>query len=737
MADIDNKGTAILDGQADARKPEGTLNASIDQQDFSEDRWTDSYAKRVVVQEYDEVSQYRKQNHDPRWDEAEKLYLAEYPQQVWPGTRIPRSSISVPIAFEQIESMKPRMVGGIFSEDKWFECEGQYGTTPKIANNIGNTLYDQFSFSNPHEVVRRGISSALCYGNGIVELYWDRHTEARTQFTPKFSQKKKTIVDPLTGQRFQQPTGEYTMKMVDQKIEQLINRPAMKYLSVRDFFIDPHAPSPVVKEARFVQKRVMVSIQDVVDLGQDNGFNVPSVAELTWILNNVQDYDPSDQSRQNANAYNRVSLNPTIEYTKDGRIGRVEVIMRWSNDRLIWVVGKALTIYNHPNPFGFIPFYNIFYVDLIDRFYGLSVADVVEGEQRFQGKLINTRSDELSLALDPPTVVQGTGGRISTFELRYRPGNLAHVQNAQEDVQRQFPKNYTAQAFVEQQQSDIRVQRITGQNESIMQGVPTAQNPIARSATGANMQAAASMSRLIYTVENIETLVLEPLVADAWELNKRYLDPSEMIAIAKSYQADPSEMFNGFVSTHVRAGSKMASKQIMAQMFPLVMQALGNGAVLSQLAMQGQTVDWQEMFRILFDAAGYTRKATIIRQMNGQEKQQFQQAQQQQQQDAQMKMQMQRERLTSIADMQQDKGTMDFVTQIAKIMLQNKQEGRPIDSGLQGLLQQAAGGMGGSDIQGGGSQGVQQQQLPPQAGQQSIISPGGQGGGGVGGGFGE
>lgn len=692
MADINAQGTQILEKQADARRPDGTLFDSPDNQRFDLDRWSDDYARRVVVQEYDEISSWRKQNHDPRWDEAERLFLADYPQQVWPGSRQPRSSLSVPIAFEQIESMKPRMVGGLFSEDKWFECEAKAGTTPEIANCIQNTLYDQFTYSNPREQMRRVIGSALLLGNGITELYWDRHTEQRLQFIPQFVPKVKRIVDPITGQWYKQPTGEYTMKMIDKKIDQIINRPSMRYISLRDFFIDAHAPSPVVKEARYCQKRIMMPIEDVVALGTDNGFDVPEMPELVWILNNVRDYDPSDQSRQTANALNKVNINTGTEYTSDSRIGRVEVLIRWSNERLVWVIGKALTIYNHPNPFGFIPFYNTFYVDLIDRFYGLSVADVVESEQRFQAKLINTRSDELSLALDPPTTTMSSG-RLSTFELRYRPGNVVHVDKP-DDVQRQFPQNYTAQAYMEQQQSEIRVQRITGQNEGVMQGVPTAQNPVARSATGANMQQAASMTRLIYTVENTETLQLEPIVADGWELDKLYLSPKEKMDIAKQCKVDPAQLFNGYIQPHVRAGSKMASKQVMAQMFPLVMQALGNGAVLAQLAIQGMTVDWQETFRVLFDAAGYTRKATIIRPMNQQEQQMFQQSQQQQQQESQMKMNMQRERLQSIADMQQDKGTMDFVKEMAKVMMQNKAEGKPLETGLEGLMGRMMQGQG-------------------------------------------
>jgi hypothetical protein len=700
MAD---ESTRLLEGQAEAQRVEGTLNDAPEGQKTNADRWeSTNYAKRIVVQEYDEASKWRATNHDHRWDEAERLYIAEYPQLTWPGSRVPKSSLGVPITFEQIEAMKPRIVSGLFSDDQWFEMTSRVGEDPKMAAASGSILDDQFSFSNPREQFRRAVGSSLLYGNGIMELYWDRRVETKQKYLPKFVQKKKRIFDPITGQWHAMPTGEFDMKMVDQTIERIINRPSMRYVSLRDFYIDPHAPSVVPKEARFTQKRIMMTIQDIEALRDVDGFEIPGPGELRYILNNMRDYDPADQSRQNANAANRVSTNPSVEYTADAAIGRVEVIIRWSNDRLVWVIGKALAIYNHPNPYGFIPHYNIFYADLIDRFYGLSIADVVEGEQRFQAKLVNTRLDELSLAMDPPTVTGS--GKLSTYELRYRPGNVARVDDVQKDIQRQFPQNVTQQAYMEVQQSDIRVQRITGQNESAMQGVPTAQNPMARSAAGANMMQAASMSRIIHTVENAENLVFEPMIVDAWELNKLYLDPKEMMTLAAASKVDPAELFTSDITPRVRAGSRMMSKQVLAQMFPMVMQAVSNGGVLQQLSQQGQTVDWSEMFRILFDSAGYTRRATIIRKMNPDEQKAYQQQMEQQNQAGKLKFEMQDKRMGQLAEMQSDKSMADLVREAVKTMLKAQHDkGIATDQNLVKLLDMMNSGVAGGEGAGGGA----------------------------------
>ncbi len=718
-------GPGILDKKADAYVPTGTLNSSVDLQNTSQNRWdSDTFARRTVVQEYREAAQWRKFNHDHRWDEAERLYLAWYPQRTWPGSREPRSCLGVPITFEQIESMKPRMVSAIFGDERWFEVDGRMGTAPKIGSVVENILGNQLEYSNPREVVRRGVNSALLLGNGIIELYWDYQKRQDRRYVPTYVPSMQRIVDPITGESFRQPTGEYDVRWVDKTIETVINRPAMRYVSVRDFFIDVHCPSVVPKEARYVTKRILMNMDDILALKGVGGFDVPSRDELMYLVNFDRPVDESDMSRTAANAQRFVNYQPAANYTADPGIGRIEVLIRHSKDRLVWVVGKSLVIYNHPHPFGHIPFYNIFYADLTDRFYGLSIADVVEGEQRFQANLLNKRVDELSLAIDPPTVT--TNDRFSTYELRYRPSNVVKVTNPATDVQRQFPQNITQQAFVEAQQSDIRVQRITGQNESIMQGVPTPSNPIARSAAGANMQQAASMSRLVHNVENIEDLALEPLVADAWELDKQFLSPKEMQDFAKAGKVSLMDLFNGQVKPYVRAGSRMMARSILAQEFPLIMQSVANAGVMQELRQQGMTVDWQEMFRILFDATGYSTRGQIIRPLNDQEKQavqQRQQAEQQQQQaEVQAELQKQRERLTSLSGMQQDKGTMDFVRDIVRTMLQNQKEGKPIETGIAGLL----GGMMSGQGQGGPGQGQTQGQGP---GQSPIVNPMGGAGG--------
>ena len=96
----------IMDGKA----YEGLSDRQRSRIIMPDELWTDDFAKKVVVEDYSRASNYRFQNHDWRWNNADELYLGFTPQKYWEGTKIPRANISVHTAYEQIESLMPRVM---------------------------------------------------------------------------------------------------------------------------------------------------------------------------------------------------------------------------------------------------------------------------------------------------------------------------------------------------------------------------------------------------------------------------------------------------------------------------------------------------------------------------------------------------------------------------------------------------------------------------------------------------
>src|SRR5476649_2058535 len=80
--------------------------------DESSDRFSlqtmgDEIALALVNSSYERYRVWRYRNHDLRWNTDDALFVGWMPQRRWEGTQVPRSSLGVPISFDQIESAYP------------------------------------------------------------------------------------------------------------------------------------------------------------------------------------------------------------------------------------------------------------------------------------------------------------------------------------------------------------------------------------------------------------------------------------------------------------------------------------------------------------------------------------------------------------------------------------------------------------------------------------------------------
>ena len=111
----------------------------------------------MAVQDFESAESYRTQNADWRWRTADELYQAWVQQKYWEGTRIPRASIGVYTCFEQVESMLPKILSAVFSDNPWFQADPDGQTTPEQARHWRNVLLEQLDETRVREIHRRCI----------------------------------------------------------------------------------------------------------------------------------------------------------------------------------------------------------------------------------------------------------------------------------------------------------------------------------------------------------------------------------------------------------------------------------------------------------------------------------------------------------------------------------------------------------------------------------------------------
>lgn len=641
--------------------------------------WSDDYALKVSMQDFNAAEQHRTSNMDFRWATADQLYLAWGATKFWEGTRIPRSNIPNYTVFEQIESMIPKIVGAVFADwPNWFQASPRPGTKPDEVRAVQSLIMAQmdnlprYRQATVREVLRRGFKSGFLYGNGLIEIYQSRKKEQRIYTYRKFRPEIKMLTHPQWGQ-IRIPTGRMKSEIKRVPFEEKINQPFMRHIDIRDFYIDPLCSSPLVADSRFCAVRRMMPLDEVISYRDVDDFNVPEDDDLI-MLSRRRPNAQADFTKKQTDLYRQMWWQPEIDTTSDAAGKNLEIIEYTTRARKVWVINRCHVMYNKANEYGFLNYYDIFYCDVPGRFYGLAISDVCEGEQRLQKAIIDARIDELALSLNKP-MIKRRGLSIPAYQLKVRPGQMIEADNPREDILPGMAvNNVTQEAYIEVQASDVRVQKITGGSDLAILGTPSSGgNSANRTATGVGAQVQATGTRVQYHVENSEDCVIEQLLGDWLTLNQKFLDPNEVINIlgpdGKNLTMDPLTVINAQVKFSMRASAKMASRQALSQNFPLVLQTLMNPGLMQQLRAQGQTINFVELEQMLFDMLVHQPVSNLIRPMTQQEQQMMQQPPP----EAMLKKQMQDDRMAGQQNMASDKQVADLVRTVLKGIMDHGQ----------------------------------------------------------------
>lgn len=597
------------------------------------EKWSDTYAAQVALGDFQRAESYRTQNHDWRFRISDQLYLAWTQRRTWEGTKIPRSSVGIFLALEQIEALLPNVVLSLFPDNNRlpFDAEPQPGTTVAQAQAVRDLIAWQLQdlgepgkYLSLREIARRAYKQSYIYGNGIVEFGVLDRNIARNHFSRTEVPVRQTISHPLTGEAVNIPTGQF--RSIVQKFMQVqhIVKPTLQNVDIRDFYWDPNCNSHNINDGSFCATRHWLTVNQVLEYKGTDGFNIPDANKL-YFLSTIKSMSQGDQSKVNQEAFRGMTYNPATDYSTDPALARIEVIRYWQANRHVWMMGRQWVAYNQNNQFGMLPFLDAFYVDVPGRFAGLSICDLVESDQRLAEVIINARIDELNLMLHRPLIMK-EGRAFSASQQRIRPGVVWKVEDPQNDIKWMDNKPVTQDAYIEVDALERRVQKKTGVTDLAVLGSPSSGgNSANRSATGVSTQANASGQRIQYHVENAEDQFLGPALSILHSLNQIFLPMDEMQQVlgpeGQFIQIDPVDIGNASVRFRMNASAKMKIKAALAQGgIGLLLQSILNPE-LDQIAfMQGMKIDFTQVQRLINDTFGLAPMA-LWTQMSPQDQQ--------------------------------------------------------------------------------------------------------------------
>lgn len=618
-------------------------------------QWTDEFAKKIALADFNKAATFRNQNHDRRFRESNRLITGWTEKKTWEGTRIPRSALPVYIALQEIQVLLPRVLSVIFDDPNPFEAYPEPGSTLEQAFAVKALLGSQLrdigkpgQFLTARELCRRAYESALTYGAGPIEIGWWMQSIDRTVYDRRAVADTVTVPHPITAEPVQVPNGQLHFEIANRQEKYQVSRPYAQNVQIEDFYIDPNCPSPNPQDALYTATRHLIPIREIKTYANLPGFKIPTDKQLLELAHS-KGATIGDTSKQMQESYRGNMYQPGQDQSADPELARVEMIRYWRKDRYVWILGREHLMCNEPNPYGIIPHINSFYTNYLGRFYGFSICDLVEGDHKLAQNIINNRVDELNLILHAP-LVRKRGAFVGASGRRFHPGaNWEVLNDPTTDIVRMEMGAVNPTAFAEVQALEQRVQKLTGNTDAAAYGVASAGgDSSARTAHGIAAKQSAANSRVEYQVENFEDQFFEPLLYIFLALDKKYLDPQQLVQLmgqdGQLIELDPLTVLNASVRFEVRASAKMRMRHSMQSGgFQALAQTYLNPGFVQNMHQVGMTLDMKNLDMIACDTFNIPQKS-LMRPMTPQEQQQLQQ---QQAMELMSKMQLQQARLDS------------------------------------------------------------------------------------------
>jgi hypothetical protein len=567
------------------------------------------------------------------WDKDDRLFLFRMPQVFWEGSSVPRSSLGMPLIMEHIESIMPQVMNALFNDDPPFVADPMPKTTAEAARATQHVLSYQLDEMGFREETRIGIKEGLLYGTSFWKLRWDQHTEKRMKWKREGPPKvQHSAAGPVTI-----PTDK-SKKLKYSPDEEKINMPCLEHIHVRHLVVDPSLRRPDTRKARYIIHRTYPTLVDLELLRGKHGYDkLPPKEYLIKLFFPPKEMPERSllEGRSTTSVLNTgvSSLDINMEFkamprwqmpSNDPNLQPLECLEYWTKEKCIVVLNRKLCIKNDKNPFGFLPFLSINYIDVPDSFYGIGVAKLLGGEQRLQQGVINSRLDDLALRLSG-TFIRKRGSNTPTQQVRLRPGGIIDSDDEKGIQMIQYPPAIT-DAFEEVAQSDARAQRRTGANEMVTQGTMPSAGQVGRTASGVQTLSAGVGARLGYFVDFIANLYFIPALEAFHMMNSLWLDEEQIDEIltqklGEEYKGDALDVKNARLKFRMLAGAKMRARQQLGQSLPMMTQFLMSQPIQDALSDQGLKLDLVEMAQLWFDVNETPGRQSIIVPLTQEDKQ--------------------------------------------------------------------------------------------------------------------
>lgn len=532
------------------------------------------------------------------WADNNNLYNFVLPTRVWPGTKIQRSTLGVPLVLEHINTINSQVMDVMFEEDPPFFPMPYSGTLMNESRAAAEIINWQLKQTDAENEIEVGSHNTLLHGTNIWKAYW-----------------KKV-------------NGKWQARLESIEREHV--------------FIDPSLRVPDVRKAKWVAHRMYYTLEYIDKLRDDDSFkNIPSIDVLKSWATDPKETPPA--SRVEADLLYTFPEFQSEERQKPGSVDPMlhpfEVI-EYVNKRFVHtILNRKIVIRSVDNSKkDKVRFFNAFFIRIKGQFDSHGIGALIGNEQRLQQGLVNGIIDNLNLSMHG-IFKQKRGSTLFPQMTKLYPGAVIPVDEINDFDAIQLP-GLKADVFNEINNSDSRAQRRTGANQVTVQGsLPQTSGGIGRTAAGMNAMAQASGGLIRRYVRILEKQVFVPFLEFLNETNDQYLSPDIVknllsTELQSAYyktdtQGNPLTDANGQPKTvnvdqvlaekldfRMFASTKMKRRSIMLQAVPELFQFFMQPAIQDALKGQFKKLDIMELIRMMMDASGWPSIGSLVQDMD-------------------------------------------------------------------------------------------------------------------------
>ena len=503
------------------------------------------------------------------------------------GTEIDgRSQVVSTDVADTIESLLPNLLRVFTASDKVVHCEPMTAEDVPMAAQATAYLNHVFYKENDgFQLLYNFFKDALIEKNGFLKIYWDDSEKVDYETYENLSIVEKEALqdtkdeietveeevfeDESAKEKFEEVLKQYEMQGVDIsqvqvpdfnlyncKIKRIKKTGRVKIESIppEEFLIDRSAKT--IEDADFVSHKVLMTRSDLVAMGypQDEIDELPKSDldiyndEQNVRLTDVDDYNISSATDTTTEKVLVYESYVKYDYDEDG-IAELRKIVSAGSDG------------NHilsNMPCDSVPFVTITPIPMPHRFYGRSIAELVEDVQLMKSTVMRQLLDNMYLTNNNRVAVMD--GMVNMDDLlTTRPGGIVRTKQPPNQVMQPLQAQpISQQAFPLLSYLDSVREGRTGVSKEAQGLSPDTLN--AKTATGVNalMQQTQMRSELIARVF-AETGV-KSLFKKIFELMVKYQDKEKIIMMSNQYvPVRPTEWkdrFNISIVVGLGTGSK-------------------------------------------------------------------------------------------------------------------------------------------------------------------------------------